>query len=168
MKARIAVWVVMMFGGAALGILLDLVWFPALFKSIYFHLITLVPGAGLMRLVMLVSRNTGKVLARRGREGEIPKFETNRLVKDGYYSCMRHPMHFGLLFFPLSFALVVGSVSFIILIAPLEIIFMIVMIKLLEEPEAIKKFGDEYRKYMHEVPMFSLKWSCIKKLFNEA
>jgi len=167
-KARILVWTVMMFGGAALGIILDLSWFSGLFRNIYFHLITLVPGAGLMRLVMLVSRNTGRALAKRGREGEVAKFETNKLVTEGYYSCMRHPMHFGLLFFPLSFALVVGSVSFIILIAPLEIIIMIVLIKLFEEPEAVRKFGEEYRKYMHEVPMFSLKWSCIKKLFSEA
>lgn len=168
MIARLAVWVVMMFGGAALGIVLDLTWFPNLIKSIYFHLITLVPGAGLLRLVMLVSKNTGRALAKRGREGDIDKFETNKLVTEGYYSCMRHPMHFGLLFFPLAFALVIGSVSFIILIAPLEIIFMIIMIKLMEEPEAIRKFGDEYRQYMHNVPMFNLKWGCIKKLFKEA
>jgi len=167
MKARIVIWIVMLFGGAALGILLDFVWFPGLFKNIYFHLITLVPGAGLMRLVMLVSKNTGRMLAKMGKEGETLKFETNRLVKEGYYSCMRHPMHFGLLFFPLSFALIIGSVSFIILIAPLEIIIMIVMIKLFEEPEAIEKFGDEYRKYMHEVPMFNFKWSCIKMLLKE-
>jgi len=31
-----------------------------------------------------------------------PRLETNKLVSTGVYDCMRHPMHFGLLFFPWS------------------------------------------------------------------
>ena len=92
--------------------------------------------------------------------------ETNKLVRSGVYSCMRHPMHFGLLFFPLSLALIAGSVSFIVIIAPLEMILMVVMIKLLEEREAIAKFGEEYVRYMKEVPMFNLRPECLKKLFE--
>ena len=97
----------------------------------------------------------------------MPRFETNRLVTTGYYACMRHPMHFGLLFFPLSVALILGSVSFILFIAPVEMVFMIAMIKFFEEPEAIRKFGQEYLDYKNRVPMFSLKWNCLKPLFSK-
>ncbi len=42
------------------------------------------------------------LLARMGHKGDIPLLETNKLVSTGVYGCMRHPMHFGLLFFPRS------------------------------------------------------------------
>ena len=80
---------------------------------------------------------------------------------------MRHPMHFGLLFFPWSLALILGSPTFILIIAPLEMAFMVAMIKLAEEPEAIRKFGDAYRQYQQQVPMFSLRRVCLRQLVEE-
>ena len=80
---------------------------------------------------------------------------------------MRHPMHFGLLFFPWSVALILGSPSFILFIAPLEMLFMVVMIKLMEEPEAIRKFGDGYREYQKRVPMFNLSPTCWRQILND-
>ena len=88
------------------------------------------------------------------------------LVTDGLYALMRHPMHLGLLFFPLSVALLVGSPSFILIIAPLEMLLMVVMIKTLEEPEAIAKFGDAYREYRENVPMFCVRIACIRALLT--
>ncbi len=113
-----------------------------------------------------MSRNSGRTLARYGREGDIPRLETNKLATDGLYSIMRHPMHLGLLFFPLSIALIVGSPSFTFIIAPLEMVMMMVMIKTMEEPEAIAKFGDKYREYMQKVPIFCISVKCIKKLLE--
>ena len=99
---RMLIWVLMLIGGGALGIWLDWRWFHALFVNPVFHLTTLVVGVLLLRLVMRASRHTGRLLARMGREGDIPRLETNKLVTTGVYGCMRHPMHFGLLFFPWS------------------------------------------------------------------
>ena len=165
---RIIIWIVMLVGGSIAGVLMDLRWFPVLFKSLYFHVITFILGVVLLRFVLLISRNTGRFLAKMGRQGEeISRMETNKLVTEGMYACMRHPMHFGLLFFPLSIALILGSPSFIFLIAPLEMFFMMVMIKVGEEPEAISKFGEDYRAYMKKVPMFSLKPDCIRQLLQE-
>ena len=79
---------------------------------------------------------------------------------------MRHPMHLGLLFFPLAFALIVGSPSFILVIAPAEALFMILMIALIEEPGAEKKFGKEYDKYKEEKAWFCFKKECLKELFK--
>jgi len=164
---RIVIWVIMLVGGGALGLWLDGRWFRPLLVSPLFHMVTLVAGALLLRWVMQVSRATGRLLARLGREGKVSRLETNRLVTDGVYGCMRHPMHFGLLFFPWSLALILGSPTFILIIAPLEMALMVLMIKLAEEPEAIRKFGDAYRHYQQQVPMFSLRRTCLYQLLEE-
>ena len=164
---RILIWILMLIGGGALGIWLDLRWFHALFVNPFFHLATLAVGIFLLRLVLRASRYTGRLLARLGREGDIPRMETNKLVTTGVYSCMRHPMHFGLLFFPWSVALILGSPTFILVIAPLEMLFMLAMIKLVEEPEAIRKFGDAYREYQKQVPGFNLRPDCWRQILND-
>ncbi|MEA3351583.1 MAG: isoprenylcysteine carboxylmethyltransferase family protein [Chloroflexota bacterium] len=166
MILRILIWIIMLIGGGALGIWLDLRWFPNLFSNFIFHAVSLVFGILLLRLVLRVSRYTGRLLARLGREGDIPNMETNKLATTGVYACMRHPMHLGLLFFPWSLALILGSPTFIVIIAPLEIILMLVMIKFIEEPEAIRKFGNEYREYQKKVPMFNLRPSCWRQILK--
>lgn len=163
---RILVWLVMMVGGSALGIFLDRLWFPLLQRSIPFHASTIALGMPVLWLVMRISRNTGRMLAREGREGDLPRGDTNRLVTEGVYSCMRHPMHLGLFLFPLSLALLIGSPSFILVIAPLEALFILTMVKLMEEPEAITKFGDAYREYQRRVPMFNLHPDCLRRLLR--
>lgn len=165
---RILIWIVMLVGGGGLSLWLDSRWFPALFVSWPFHLAALVLGALLLRLVLRASRYTGQLLARMGREGEIPRMETNKLVTADVYGYMRHPMHLGLLFFPWAVALLLGSPSFFLLIAPLEMLFMVLMIKLVEEPEAIRKFGAAYREYQKQVPMFNLRPSCLRRLMGQA
>jgi len=163
---RMMVWVLMLFGGGITSLWMDWHWFRAWLFNPIFHLLSLLIGVYGLRLVMRASRNTGRWLARNGREGNIPRFETNKLVTTGYYECMRHPMHLGLLLFPVSFALILGSLSFIFIVAPLEILFIIAMIKVVEEPGAIRKFGDQYRSYQKQVPMFTVRPSCLKQLFG--
>lgn len=167
MIVRMIMWVLMLVGGSALGIWLDLRWFRPLFFNPLWHIVTLVGGIFLLRFVLRVSRNTGRFLARLGREGDIPRMDTNKIVTEGMYSCMRHPMHFGLLFFPWSIALILGSPSFIFIIAPPEMLLMVLLIKIVEEGEAIQKFGDAYREYQKRVPMFSLKPDCIRQLLED-
>jgi len=164
---RMLIWILMLIGGGVLSIWLDLRWFHALFANPVFHLVTLAAGILLLRLVLRASRVTGRLLARMGREGTISRMETNKLVTTGVYSCMRHPMHFGLLFFPWSVGLILGSPTFILIIAPLEILFMLVMIKFVEEPEAIRKFGDTYREYQKQVPSFNLRPDCWRQILKD-
>ncbi len=166
MVSRITFWIIILLGGALLGIYLDARLFAGYLHDVYFHILTFPMGLVLLYAVMVVSRNTGRLLAQMGREGSLPLMETNRLVTTGVYSCMRHPMHLGLMFFPLSLALVLGSVSFIMIIAPAEMLLILVMIKVVEEPEAIRKFGDAYINYMKDVPAFNLKPSCLARLFK--
>jgi len=162
---RIILWFLMIFGGAAGGMYLDTHWFPRAPGNPLFHLSSIIIGLALAKLVVNSSRNTGRLLARLGREGDLPRMETNKLVTQGYYACMRHPMHLGLFLLPVAAAFIVGSISFILIIAPLEILFMISLIKLVEEPQALRKFGKAYEEYRRQVPMFSLRRPCLKKLF---
>ncbi len=167
MIVRIIVWIIFLFGGAFLGVWIDLHLFGNIFFNLVFHLFTLPAGIFLLNLVFKISKNTGRTLAKYGREGNIPRMQTNKLVRTGIYAYMRHPMHLGLMLFPVSIALIIGSLSFLIIISPLEILLMIILIKLLEEPEAIKKFGQDYINYMKTVPMFCLKPECIKELLKK-
>lgn len=162
---RILVWIVMIFGGAAISLYLDSVLFANVKTGLVFHSISIFIGLLILVLVMRISKNTGKTLAKYGRKGNLKRMETNVLVKQGAYSYMRHPMYLGLLLFPMSFAFLIGSLSFILIVAPAEIIFMLVMIKFVEEPETIKKFGEEYIEYKNQLPWFCFKLDCLKALF---
>ncbi len=165
---RILIWIFMLVGGSAAGIWLDTVLFKSWIMNPWLHVIGFIIGLIMLRSVINCSRNTGRLLASLGREGNLPRLQTNKLVTEGYYACMRHPMHFGLLLFPWAIAFIVGSLSFILIIAPLEMLTMIIMIKLVEEPQTVKKFGDEYHRYCDQVPMFSFRPICLKQLFGKS
>ncbi len=163
---RIFMWLIMVFGGAITSIFIDIVYFENLFYNPIFHFVSFLFGLILLKLVLKAAKNTGKFLAKNGREGNIPRLQTNKLVTHGLYNCMRHPMHFGLMFFFLAVALLIGSPAFIMIIAPLEMLFMLFMIKLFEEKEAYKKFGNDYIDYKNKVPFFSVKKKCLKELLK--
>jgi len=167
MILRIIIWILMIFGGGALSYYLDNMYFSFIMKDVIFHIFSFIIGLVLLILVLKVSKNTGKTLAKYGREGNIPRMNTNKFVDKGIYKYMRHPMHLGLLFFPLSIALIIGSLSFILIIAPVEIVFMLIMIKFVEEPEAKRKFGSKYTDYIKYTPWFCLKYECLKMLLSK-
>ncbi len=156
----------MIIGGVALSLYFDLKYFRNLLFSPVFHVLGVIAGFPLFKFVITVSRNTGRTLAKYGRKGNIPRMETNQLVDRGPYAYMAHPMHLGLLFLPLSVALLLGLPTFIFFIAPAEALFMLLMIKLVEIPEARKKFGKAYENYAKNKPWFCLKPKCLKSLLD--
>lgn len=157
----------MIFGGSILGYYLDSFLFQNIHTCYLFHGLNFLFGVSLLLLMVRISKNTGRTLARYGRKGELERLQTNVLVTQGVYEYMRHPMHLGLFLFPVGIAFLIGSPSFILIIAPLEILFMFMMIKTYEEPEAIQKFGKEYIEYMRKTPMFCLKKVCLKELLKQ-
>ncbi|HGY10095.1 MAG TPA: isoprenylcysteine carboxylmethyltransferase family protein [Oceanithermus profundus] len=160
-------WLVFLLGGSILGIWLDLRLWPAWWGSLAWHLISALLGLGLFRLVVRISRVTGRWLARCGRAGDLPRMETNRLVVVGPYACMRHPMHLGLMLFPLAFALVLGSPAFVLILAPLEALVIVGLVFAVEEREARIKFGGDYAAYASRVPPFNLSPDCLRRLLTE-
>jgi len=164
---RVIIWITMILGGSIFGYFLDFLIFENIHQNIIFHIVSLLIGIFLLFFVMKISKNTGRTLAKYGRKGKLKKMQTNVLVIQGIYKYMRHPMHLGLFLFPFGIAFLIGSPSFILFIAPFEVIFMLVMIKLVEEPEAINKFGDEYLNYKKQVPRFCFKIKCLKELLKD-
>jgi protein-S-isoprenylcysteine O-methyltransferase Ste14 len=161
---RIVLWLLMLIGGAVYAIAAD--WNNPLFNNVLFHLATAAVGILLLVLAFRAAANGGRELTK-GRVGDIPRLETNRLVTTGIFSCMRHPMLFGLTLLPLGWALLLGSPTFITLIAPLEMLFIIVMVTIFEEREVNRKFGKAYEVYRKNVPMVSFRWECLKNLFSK-
>lgn len=161
---RILLWVFLLVGGTIFGIMRDsnsLLW-----HSYIFHIISFVLGYFILIYAFRSAANGGREL-KKGRVGDIPRLETNHLVSTGIYSCMRHPMLFGLTLLPLGVALIIGSPTFIFIIAPLEMLFVIFMVIVFEEWEVKKKFGQDYMEYAKRTPMVSFKLKCLKKLFSK-
>ncbi len=116
---RISVWVIFLVGGSFLGKYLDHVIFETNCNYLSLkYLISFILAVFVGISMVKISRNTGRTLAKYGRKGNLPRMETNVLVKQGIYSYMRHPMHLGLMLFPLSVALLICSPSFIFIISP--------------------------------------------------
>jgi len=162
---RIILWIVLLLGGSYISIHHDIISHNTLFYSIVFHIISFIIGIVLLRLAFRAAACGGRELAKSGREKELPRLETNRLVTSGIYTYMRHPMLFGLMLLPLALAFLLGSPTFITVVAPLEMLFIALMVLIFEEMECRKKFGTSYEKYSHEVPMVCFKKSCLKELF---
>jgi protein-S-isoprenylcysteine O-methyltransferase Ste14 len=161
---RVLLWVFLLIGGAIYGITKDLnnpLWYSPTFR-----IICLILGYFILVYAFRSAINGGREL-KKGRVGDIPRLETNHLVTTGIYSCMRHPMLFGLTLLPPGSALITGSPTFIFIIAPLEMVFIIFMVIVFEEWEINKKFGLEYAEYRKKVPMVSFKIKCLKKLFGK-
>jgi len=165
---RLLLWAVLLLGGTALSLWLDLRHFRELLFSPLYHLLTFPLGWFLMTMAFRAASAGGKALAKHGKSGpEVPRLETDRLVTEGIYAHMRHPMLFGLTLVPLAFALLIGSPSFILLVAPAEMLFIIVMVLTLEERECRRKFGQAYDAYAKKVPAVCLSPECLRMLFGK-
>ena len=161
---RLVLWFVMIVGGTWYAVMED--WYHPLFRNFWFHSMTAISGMLILTLAFRAAANGGRELTK-GRIGDIPRLETNTLVTTGIYSCMRHPMLFGLTLLPLGWALLLGSPTFIVYIAPFEMLFIILMVIIFEEMEVTKKFAKAYEEYRQNVPMVSFRSTCLKKLFNK-
>ena len=162
---RIVLWFIMLFGGSYISIRHDIALHVVLFYSVAFHIVSFLLGVILLRLAFTAAAHGGRELAKNGRDRNLPRLETNKLVTSGIYAQMRHPMLFGLLLLPFALAFLLGSPTFITIVAPLEMVFIALMVLIFEEMECRKKFGASYEKYSKEVPMICFKKNCLKRLF---
>ncbi|MDY0351598.1 MAG: isoprenylcysteine carboxylmethyltransferase family protein [Desulfobulbaceae bacterium] len=77
----------------------------------------------------------------------------NRLVTEGVYSRMRHPQYTGL--FLIVFGEGIVHWPTIVSVAAFPIIVLAyTLLARKEERQMVEKFGDEYREYQRQVPMF--------------
>ena len=89
-------------------------------------------------------------------------FIPDKFTALGIYSCMRHPMHLGIGLLPLSLALIFGNVGAILASGwGLAAAFWFILV--IEEPEVIESFKDDYIEYLKTTPAISFKPSCLSK-----
>ncbi len=77
-----------------------------------------------------------------------------RLVTTGLYTQIRNPMLTGMFLLLLGLGILFRSFSLILIFTPFFIFINVFYIKVIEEKELAKRFGEEYLEYKRNVPMF--------------
>jgi protein-S-isoprenylcysteine O-methyltransferase Ste14 len=77
-----------------------------------------------------------------------------QVVKTGPYRYARNPMLTGVFLILFGIGFGVNSVSLVFFFTPLFVLINVWELKQIEEPELIKRLGDEYLEYRKQTPMF--------------
>jgi len=94
----------------------------------------------------------------RGKGTPVPIVPTKHFLQNGPYRYVRNPMMLGFFLYLLGWAFLCNKGGAFLAVAVL-IVFFLAEIKLIEEPELEKRFGDAYREYMNKTP----KWIGFPK-----
>ena len=86
-----------------------------------------------------------------------------RLVTTGPYRYVRNPMLTGVFALLLGFGVLLGSASLLVVFTPLFILVNVWELKVIEEPELIKRLGEDYIEYRKRTPMFFPNFRIIFK-----
>jgi protein-S-isoprenylcysteine O-methyltransferase Ste14 len=84
----------------------------------------------------------------------VPFNPPSKVVKTGPYQYARNPMLTGIFLFLFGVGLTLNSVSLVTFFTPLYVLINVWELKKIEEPELIKRLGDEYIEYRRQTPMF--------------
>lgn len=85
-----------------------------------------------------------------------------RLITQGPYRYVRNPMVIGFWLILCGFAILLNSKSYFLFVLLLATPSGLLFIRLYEEKELEKRFGEEYRKYKNQVPRFIPKLGRLK------
>ncbi len=77
-----------------------------------------------------------------------------KLVNTGPYRYARNPMLTGVFLFLFGLGFGLNSVSLVLVFTPLYILLNVWELKHIEEPELVRRLGDEYIEYRRNTPMF--------------
>lgn len=77
-----------------------------------------------------------------------------KLVNTGPYRYARNPMLTGVFLFLFGLGFGLNSVSLILVFTPLYVLLNVWELKYIEEPELVRRLGDEYIEYRMNTPMF--------------
>ena len=84
----------------------------------------------------------------------VPFNPPRELVSVGPYAWSRNPMLTGVFTFLFGIGFILHSMSMVLVWTPAFIIFNVFELKLVEEPELERRFGESYIEYRRCVPMF--------------
>lgn len=92
-----------------------------------------------------------KVQREIGKGTPMPLMATQKLIIQKPYSYCRNPLFFGLFNFYFGISIVIGSISSFIVVTIFSTI-VLTYVKLIEEKELEKRFGDDYTAYKRTTP----------------
>ncbi len=84
----------------------------------------------------------------------VPLSPPPKLITTGLYGFSRNPMLSGISMLLFGLGIVFGSLSLVFIFTPLFIAVNVWELKKIEEPELVKRLGQEYVEYRKRVPMF--------------
>jgi protein-S-isoprenylcysteine O-methyltransferase Ste14 len=90
----------------------------------------------------------------RARGTPVPFNPPPQLVTTGPYVYVRNPMLTGIFALLFGFGALFGSVSLLVVFTPLFILINVWELKVIEEPELVKRLGEDYIEYRKRTPMF--------------
>ena len=160
-RKRLIFWISLTILSIDIGLLLDLVFIKTNSCTLYIRLI------GLMGIILahFLLKRTGKLLRLFG-ECELWGWSTQLIIKN-VYKCVRHPHHLGVGLFMTFLGLLIGYPVTFIIITTTQWLWVFLFVIFIEEKECLEKFGNEYREYRKNVPMFFGNPVCIiKELFK--
>ncbi|NOZ29664.1 MAG: isoprenylcysteine carboxylmethyltransferase family protein [Chloroflexi bacterium] len=108
-------------------------------------------GSILIALGVLFLLWTIKAQREIGKGTPMPLMATQKLVVQKPYSYCRNPLAFGLINFYLGISILIGSISSMIMVLLFSTIILS-YIKLIEEKELERRYGDEYIEYKKRTP----------------
>lgn len=110
------------------------------------------PGAVLAAVGLLTMTLAVAQLWTRGEGFPISALPPRKLVISGVYRISRHPIYFGASAVFLGAGLLAHSFWVTVLCWPLFTLFFACYAAAIEEPELLKRYGNEYRRYRDKVP----------------
>jgi protein-S-isoprenylcysteine O-methyltransferase Ste14 len=93
----------------------------------------------------------------------VPLNPPPQLVTTGPYAYVRNPMLSGVFALLFGLGVLLGSFSLLVIFTPLFIIVNVWELKAIEEPELIKRLGQDYIEYRKMTPMF---FPSVGKMFK--
>jgi protein-S-isoprenylcysteine O-methyltransferase Ste14 len=91
---------------------------------------------------------------KRAKGTPVPFNPPRELVIVGPYAWSRNPMLTGIFAFLFGIGFLLHSVSMVFVLTPVFVAFNVLELKLVEEPELERRFGESYIEYKRRVPMF--------------
>jgi protein-S-isoprenylcysteine O-methyltransferase Ste14 len=92
----------------------------------------------------------------------VPFNPPHKLVTSGPYAYTRNPMITGVFALLFGCGMFFGSISLLFVFTPLFILLNFWELKAIEEPELVKRLGQEYIEYRKMTPMFFPRFSSIE------
>ena len=112
-------------------------------------------GFILLLLGFLIASIGGRHLKIYGRSNpNLPRGATDKLVTQGIYRYVRHPMFTAFFMILIGLGLIFNSITFTFIMAPIGIAYIFWFTYNVDEKEALEKFGDKYKRYRDQVPAF--------------